>query len=130
MMAFRQHLKKQHTPDIMANLLCNSMTSWLHRTRIIPPTWIQPEEPIMADLQRAFNSQWKIGWDQFLRGRIAKDWKRAIKTYYHERKPGDSYTPDQWMRTTIAAIWKLSMTLWRQHNAAFHGTDSAITLEK
>ena len=84
----------------------------------------------MADLQCAFKSQQKIGWDQLLRGRIAKDWKTAIKTYYHERKPGDSYTPDQWMRTTIAALWKFSMTLWRQRNAAFHGTDSAITLEK
>ena len=127
---FRQHLQKQHTPDIMATLICDSMTSWLHRRRITPPTWPQPEEPIMADLKRAFESQRKIGWDQFFRGRIAKDWKIAIKSYYRERQPGDSYTPDQWMRTTIAAIWKFSMTIWRQRNAALHGTDSAITLER
>ena len=64
------------------------------------------------------------------RGHIAKDWKIANESYYRERQPGDSYTPDQWMRTTIAAIWKFSMTIWRQRNAALHGTDSAITLEK
>ena len=114
----------------MATLICNSIKSWLDRTIILPPTRTTPEEQIMTDLHRAFNSQKAIGWDQFLRGRLAKDWKHAIKTYYHERKPGNSYTPDQWMRTTIAALWKFSMTLWRQRNAALHGTDSAITLEK
>jgi hypothetical protein len=127
---FRQHLTKQHTPDIMATLICNSMTSWLERSRISPPTWIPPEEKIMTQLTRAFQSQSKIGWDQFFRGRIAKDWKPAIQSYYHERQPGDSYTPDQWMRTTIDAIWKLALTLWRQRNAALHGPDSATTLEK
>jgi hypothetical protein len=127
---FRQHLQTQKTPDIMATLICNSIKSWLDRTIILPPTRTTPEEQIMTDLHRAFNSQKAIGWDQFLRGRLAKDWKHAIKTYYHERKPGNSYTPDQWMRTTIAALWKFSMTLWRQRNAALHGTDSAITLEK
>ena len=83
----------------------------------------------MKHLTRAFYSQSKIGWDQFFRGRIAKDWKLAIRTYYQERQPGDSFTPDQWMRTTIEALWKLAMTLWRQRNAALHGTDSALTME-
>jgi hypothetical protein len=81
----------------MATLICTSMTSWLNRTRITFPTWTQPAEPIMTDLKRAFTSQGKIGWDQFFRGRIATDWKTAIKTYYQERQPGTSYTPDQWM---------------------------------
>jgi hypothetical protein len=127
---FRQHLSKQHTPDIMANLISECMNSWINRTRISPPTWTTPEEPIMTQLTHAFKAQGKIGWDQFFRGRIAKDWKLAIQTYYKERQPGDSYTSDQWMRTTINAIWKLALTLWRQRNAALHGTNSILTLEK
>jgi hypothetical protein len=127
---FRQHLTKQHTPDIMASLICNSMTSWLARSRIAPPSWTTPEEPIMPQLTRAFKSQSKIGWDQFFRGRIATDWKLAIQTYYRERQPGTSFTPDQWMRTTINAIWTLALTLWRQRNAALHGPDSSLTLER
>jgi hypothetical protein len=94
---FRQHLSKQHTPDIMANLISECMNSWINRTRISPPTWTTPEEPIMTQLTHAFKAQGKIGWDQFFRGRIAKDWKLAIQTYYKERQPGDSYTSDQWM---------------------------------
>jgi hypothetical protein len=127
---FRQHLKAQHTPDILANLLCDSMHSWVHRTRITPPTWPTPTEPIMDSITTAFNSQRRIGWDQFFRGRISRAWKDAIRHYYHDRKPGDSFTPDHWMRTTIAGIWKFAMTLWRQRCATYHGEKSALTLEK
>jgi hypothetical protein len=74
-------------------------------------------------------SQSKIGWDQFFLGCIATDWKLAIQIYYHEQQPGTSFTPDQWMQTTINAIWTLALTLWRQHNAALHGPDSSLTLE-
>ena len=34
------------------------------------------------------------------------------------------------MRTTIDALWTFSLTLWRQRNAALHGPDSALTLER
>ena len=114
----------------MATLICDSMTRWLDRSRISPPTWIPPEEPIQTQLRHAFNSQSKIVWDQFFRGRITKDWKSAIQTYYNERQPGKSFTPDQWMRTTIDALWNFSLKLWRQRNVALHGPDSALILER
>jgi hypothetical protein len=107
------------------------MTRWLDRSCISPPTWTPPEEPIQTQLRHAFKSQSKISWDQFFRGRITKDWKSAIQTYYYnERQPGKSFTPDQWMCTTINALWTFSLTLWQQRNAALHGPDSAITLER
>lgn len=98
---FQQHLTKQHTPDIMASLLCTSMTSsWLGGSNIAPPTLTTPEEPIMPHLTRAFKLQSKIGWDLFFHGQIAKDWKPAIHTDYREQQPGTFFTLDQWMRTT------------------------------
>jgi hypothetical protein len=39
---FHQNLLKQHTPDIMATLICNSMHSWVHRSRIFPPNLVPP----------------------------------------------------------------------------------------
>jgi hypothetical protein len=127
---FRAHLKTQHTPDILATLLCDNMTTWITRQRPTPPTLHNPDDPILQAITTAFHSQSNIGWDQFFRGRIATDWKTAISTYYHERRPGTAFTPDQWMRTTIDALWTFSMTLWRQRNASLHGEDSILTLEK
>ena len=34
------------------------------------------------------------------------------------------------MRTTIDALWKYAMTLWRHRNASYHGIDSVLTLDK
>jgi hypothetical protein len=126
---FREHLQRQHTPDIFANLLCDSMTNWISRRRIAPPTWTAPFEPIHRLLTRAFHAQTKIGWDQFFRGRIALAWQKVIEVYYKERRPGSQFTPSQWLRTTIDAIWKFSLTLWRHRNKELHGDNGETSRE-
>ena len=85
---FCLHLQKQHTPNIMATLICDSMHSWINHTWISPPDLNPPAEPIMHALHQAFQAQRLIGWDQFFRGHIALKWKDAITLYYHERHPG------------------------------------------
>ena len=127
---FQQKLSRLHTPDIMNKLICDSMDSWLARRPVTLPVWNGPNEPIHGALRRAFRAQAKIGWDQFFRGRIAKDWKRPITMYYKIRQPGESYTSDQWMRSIITELWKLSITIWKQRNTELHGTDSALSLER
>jgi hypothetical protein len=46
----------------------------------------------------------------------------------HEQQPEDHFTPDQWMRTKITALW--TSTMRKQRNTKQHGTDSALTLEQ
>jgi hypothetical protein len=128
--ALKQQLAKQHTPTIMATLLTDSMEHWIHRRRIAIPEWPLPHEPIMQDLTRAFNEQRNIGWDQFLRGRLAKSWADAIHTYYQLKRPGTAFTPDQWMRKTITALWTFSLTLWRHRNAELHGDTGILSKER
>jgi hypothetical protein len=130
MVTFKQHLLQQHTPDVMATLICNSMDSWLNRTRVAPPTWEPPLEPIHHNLTRAFESQRRIGWDQFLRGRITLEWRQAIATYYHERRPGPAFTPEQWLRTTIKALWTFSLSIWRARNLELHGENGVTSQER
>ena len=57
---FRAHLKTQHTPDIMANLICDSMATWLTRQRMNPPNLHNPDDPILLALTTAFQSQHRI----------------------------------------------------------------------
>jgi hypothetical protein len=71
------------------------------RPPIILPVRDGPDEPIKRQLRRAYRAQTQIGWDQFFHGRIAKAWPKPIGTYYKIRQPGESFTPDEWMRTTI-----------------------------
>ena len=53
-----------------------------------------------------------------------------FSTYYKIRQPGESFTPDQWMRTVIKELWEFSITIWIQRNAELHGTDGAISMEQ
>jgi hypothetical protein len=82
------------------------------------PSWNGPEEDIQKQIRRAFTAQCAIGWDQFFHGRIAKAWGLPpIGMYYNIRQPGDSFTPDQWMRTpaVITEIWTFSIAAtWKQ----------------
>jgi hypothetical protein len=89
-----------------------------------------PEEPIQRQIRNAFKTQAAIGWDRFFRGRVAKAWRTPIGTYYKIRKPGDSLTPDQWMRTAITELWTFSITIWKQRNSELHGTGGAISKEQ
>jgi hypothetical protein len=127
---FQQKLTRMHTPDILSNTICKSMDSWLARRPVLPPEWNGPEEPIQRQIRSAFKAQAKIGWDQFFRGRIAKEWSKPIGTYYKIRQPGESFTPDQWMRTVIKELWEFSITIWKQRNSELHGTDGVISMEQ
>lgn len=125
---FRIHLTRQNTPDILADILCATMQRWISCHPISPTTWPLPCKPIHCILvSQAFTAQTKIGWDQFLRGHIATSWKSVIQLYYQERKPGDKFTPDQWMRTAIEAIWTFALTLWRHCNKELHGEDGTLS---
>jgi hypothetical protein len=48
------------------------------------------------------------------------------------RQPGESFTPDQWMRTVIKELWVFSIAMiWKQRNMELYGTgDSAISMEE
>jgi hypothetical protein len=78
-----------------------------------------------------FKTQATIGWDQFFRGRIAtKAWRIPIGTYYKIRQPGESFTPDQWMRTVIKELWVFLIAIWKQWNMELHGIDGAVSMEQ
>jgi hypothetical protein len=104
------------------------MDSWLDQRPAVAPPWTCQEEPIQRKLHSAFHAQGQIGWDQFFRGRIAKAWILPFGMYYKQRQPKASFTPEQWMWTVITELWKFSsITLWKQQNTEYHGTDGTIS---
>ena len=89
-------LSAKKTPNVMTDLICDSIDNWIHHCQISLLTWNQ-HETFLNTLTNAFNSQKRIGWDQFFHGRLSKDWATAIGLYYKERRPGTAYNPDNWM---------------------------------
>ena len=112
----------------------NYCTPWQHGKLdtwwwISLPNWPTPGErthPAGSDHELSCTAG-SIGWDQFFWGRITTQWATPIHTYYHGWCSGVAYyTPDQWMHTTIKAIWTLSLTLWQQRNAKYHGENGLV----
>jgi hypothetical protein len=51
--------------------------------------------------------------------------------YYKIRQPGESFTPDQWMRTVIKELWVFSIALWKQCYMELHGIgDGTVSMEQ
>jgi hypothetical protein len=85
---FQQKLSCMHMPNIITNLICASMESWLD---------CHSNELTQHQLQCAFHAQSQSGWDQFFQERIARAWQLPIDTYNKQWQPGASFTLDQWM---------------------------------
>jgi hypothetical protein len=100
---FQQKFMRMHTPDILTQMICNNMDNWLARRPVLPPALNGPEEPIQHQIHSVFKAQATIGWDQFFRGHIGAGPRHGAnqleRTTYRIRQPGESFTPDQWMRT-------------------------------
>ena len=74
-------------------------------------------------LARAYHCQSEIGWDQFLVGRISKQWN----TYYalglndDDEKNGKTLV---FGRNMVNGIWKYTLCVWGSHNEKVHGRKS------
>jgi hypothetical protein len=90
---FWLHLQWQHTPDILAQLLYDCIQRWILRHPITQPVWTPPLEPIHHFMSHAYAAQSKIGWDQFLCGRIATQWNDVIHCKIRTDDPEPSLHP-------------------------------------
>jgi hypothetical protein len=81
--------------------------------RHIPPFngSFTPREILLDDV---FTSQSKIGWRNFLKGRISKKWGILLTT---KRKNG---VIEAFERAIIIALWKHSLQLWDFRNGESH----------
>jgi hypothetical protein len=71
-------------------------------------------------IQTAIESQNKIGWDHFIRGRISKKWKKAQKLY------SKNTNNTKWPTLCIKSIREASQKIWEVRNLLKFGTDSQI----
>ena len=74
-----------------------------------------------TNLQVAMEAQQKIGWNQFLQGRISQKWKTV--------GPLDSFRGDEdsWSQLIVAKTINFGLAIWKQRNRLVHGTDSGVS---
>jgi Zn finger protein HypA/HybF involved in hydrogenase expression len=103
--AFRSALEKQSTPSSLIELALILLSD----KNDLPTN--------SADLQDLYNSQLKIGWDQFLCGRISTKWGT---TYNRLTGSKQKLKPLTWTVRFIKAIWQYSHSLWKHRSHVAH----------
>ena len=77
-------------------------------------------------LTEAFHHQEKIGWDNFLAGRISKTWTK----YYATTIPNDKTKQGKLIafgKKMVEATWSMTLEIWKSHNGLVHGNGKGLS---
>jgi hypothetical protein len=81
---------------------------------------------VSVPIQRALDQQFRIGWDQFMRGRIGTRWAIQQAAYFTDHKVRQ--TGPKWASLLIKAVWEFTWSLWDHRNEILHHSDVHDTL--
>jgi hypothetical protein len=122
----KDYVNNKYTPSEVAKEIMFGLSNWLEPLED-STTCIQVKE---KSLISAIKQQNNIGWDHFVRGRIAIEWGALINRQLKEKKiPSEEMDAETWGAKMISINWKYVLEMWKLRNDEEHGTD-AETIEK
>jgi hypothetical protein len=71
-------------------------------------------------LWKAYNEQTRIGWDQFLKGRMIKIWKKLYDETQTMGETNRRNKSDKWGKDIIILGWKFYLDIWKERNSIEH----------
>jgi hypothetical protein len=100
--------------------MLHRINSWLKDIPI-------PLNLIPTRLTPLFESQTRIGWDQFILGRSSSKWQQFQQQYISTQsfKPTNTNHGIGWASNLIRLIWEKCQDEWHTRNEARHGQDDA-----
>jgi hypothetical protein len=136
----RKLMERWHLPPYFWTMIENGINYYIEHSHkcTVKSKDNEPQKPFGVTfntprnlLQQAFRTQSHIGWDNFLKGRISRDWL----TYVHHSEThsnGHGKNKD-WSAKFIGGIWDYLKCLWKFRNDIYHqdneGTIARYKLE-
>jgi hypothetical protein len=74
----------------------------------------------------ALDQQYRLGWDQFVRGRIGTQWAHLQSVHFANLKVRQ--TSQKWASLLIMAIWDFTWSLWDNRNDILHHSEALDVL--
>ena len=71
-------------------------------------------EPFQIHLSLAIRSQTKIGWNNILRGLVAKEWGELQGIHYRREQSDEKYNTDRWENSLIESLMTLCKRIWKE----------------
>jgi hypothetical protein len=134
-----RELPKKKEKNYILQLESYSQHSGINETtmRVISKyisAWImQQESPLLSDiapdasqhLKQAVKDQEKLGWDQWLKGRISIKWGEMVR-YDLENKKGtkEGMSAEKWGKDIIVKTWQFVLECWFTRNEFEHDNEN------
>ncbi len=122
----RKSLKKHKTPERLTSAIKYGLRMY-STSPAEPPTrqlWYPCDfNNHLNDLiDNAFESQSRIGWDNFTCGFVSKEWGKYIAYHYAQQHRGDiTLTSDRWTIKLVQQLHEYGLRMWNHRNSVVHG---------
>ena len=110
----RKHLKKKRTATNITTMILQALKAWSENRSFIPNGLLRA--------WGAAENQTKIGWQQFLLGKISKKWIDIQARYLLQ--VGSKKSAFNWATELIRRLWKIAWQLWKYRCDFAHSKDS------
>ena len=79
----------------------------------------------------AFDAQSQIGWDNFCRGFVSKEWQKCMSSHYDQHHRGDiTLAGDRWAAKFVQEIHEYGLSVWNHRNSIIHGESDSNFMTK
>eukprot|EP00957_Ditylum_brightwellii_P009194 695497-Ditylum_brightwellii.AAC.1 len=102
---FKSSLIKIQTAPIIRQVLYYKVARWCKMPSLLLPRF--PTDITGTKLCNTVETQHDLGWNDFMKGRIAKQWCAAQAAYCHSFPKPKEFDECQWTTKLIKAIWTI-----------------------
>jgi hypothetical protein len=116
-----KQLKKIKTAPSLTEAILQGIHCWTYDTEY---ELTEDSDPLLFDYSHSqlLHNQGLIGWEPFMKGFVAKDWKYIQGSYYAFMKLNKrKYHQDRWILQLLMLLHKYRHDLWMLRNASIHG---------
>jgi hypothetical protein len=76
---------------------------------------------LSAKIDSAYDAQTKIGWHNFLKGRISTQWGDIMQDHYDKFHFSNcTHSRERFQTTLITGLWKMYDSVWKLRSALLH----------
>eukprot|EP00957_Ditylum_brightwellii_P050645 3839380-Ditylum_brightwellii.AAC.1 len=106
------------TALIIRQVIYYKVAQWCNLPCGIPPRI--PRDATSVILSDVVKTQGYLSWENFMKGRIAKEWYQAQAQYCRDMPIKSTFDSTTWSTMLIKAIWSIFIDIWNAHNTHVH----------
>jgi hypothetical protein len=112
-------MEKYRINPTTTKIISHNIGTWLKSTKAVKTKMIAPDST--PTLEKASEEQNKIGWGNWLKGRISREWGTLVNYDIKNIDSGQKFnTSEKWATEVILLNWEFAQKCWEERNKIEH----------